>query len=77
MRRLLKILKTTFGWLAETALENVEVLQTKVKFLTALLQDSKVLRERERAREISIGEHRSLCSIITLQVVLLIDGVGK
>jgi hypothetical protein len=51
MRRLLKILKTTFGWLAEAALENVEVLQTKVKFLTALLQDSKVLRERERERE--------------------------
>ncbi len=75
MRRLLKILKTTFCWLAEAALENVEVLQTKVKFLTALLQDSKVLRERER--EISIREHRSLCSIITLQVVLLIDGVGK
>jgi hypothetical protein len=48
MRRLLKILKTTFGWLAEAASENVEVLQTKVKFLTALLQDSKVLRERER-----------------------------
>jgi hypothetical protein len=51
MRRLLKILKTTFCWLAEAALENVEVLQTKVKFLTALLQDSKVLRERERERE--------------------------
>jgi hypothetical protein len=71
MRRLLKILKTTFGWLAEAASENVEVLQTKVKFLTALLQDSKVLlseREREREREIFIREHRSLCSIITLQV---------
>jgi hypothetical protein len=51
MRRLLKILKTTFCWLAEAALENVEVLQTKVKFLTALLQDSKVLRERKRERE--------------------------
>jgi hypothetical protein len=48
----------------EAALENVEVLQTKVKFLTALLQDSKV----EKEREISIREHRSLCSIITLQV---------
>jgi len=68
MRRLLKILKTTFGWLAEAASENVEVLQTKVKFLTALLQDSKVEREREREREIFIREHRSLCSIITLQV---------
>jgi hypothetical protein len=64
MRRLLKILKTMFGWLAEAASENVEVLQTKVKFLTALLQDSKV----EKEREISIREHRSLCSIITLQV---------
>jgi hypothetical protein len=51
MRRLLKILKTTFCWLAEAALENVEVLQTKVKFFTALLQDSKVLCERERERE--------------------------
>jgi hypothetical protein len=64
MRKLLKILKTMFGWLAEAASENVEVLQTKVKFLTALLQDFKV----EREREISIREHRSLCSIITLQV---------
>jgi hypothetical protein len=64
MRKLLKILKTMFGWLAEAASENVEVLQTKVKFLTALLQDSKV----EKEREISIREHRSLCSIITLQV---------
>jgi hypothetical protein len=64
MRKLLKILKTMFGWLAEAASKNVKVLQTKVKFLTALLQDSKV----EREREISIREHRSLCSIITLQV---------
>jgi hypothetical protein len=65
MRRLLKILKTTFCWLAEAALENVEVLQTKVKFLTALLQDSKVKREREREGGseggISMLHFRSFC----------------